>query len=65
MFLVLKNKNGKDIGIDANGTEQADLRQAELFGRRAAQEVAAKFGGKVVAESRVFGDDLDDDDWQE
>ncbi len=65
MFLVLKNKNGRDIGIDANGTEQTDLRQAELFGRNAAEEVAARFGGKVVSESRVFGDDLDDDDWQE
>ena len=48
----------QEIGIDSDGTTQSDLRQTELFAtQEKARTVATQHGGKVITESRLFGDD--------
>ena len=63
MFIVLKNWDGRDLGINADGTMESDLNRAELFASaREADRVAGKFGGRALAEWRIFGDPTTDDD---
>ena len=66
MFLVIKHIDGitGDCGIDADGTIQKNMDQAELFATRGEAETVARLhGGKVVRESAVFAyDDSYDDE---
>lgn len=63
MYIVLKEIDGRACGLNADGTAERDLGAAELYQRREdAVAVAAKHGGQIEDESRVFGDDADDAD---
>jgi hypothetical protein len=61
MFLVLKHIDGKDCGVNRDGTV-ADLQHAELMDRAMAKVTAERFGGTVADERRIFGDDVDDEE---
>jgi hypothetical protein len=65
MLLVIKYENGREVGIDSDGTRHADLNQTELFtSAKTAEAVAKAHGGMVADESRIFGDaDLADEDY--
>ena len=58
MFIVLKHVDGRDCGVDADGTVQRDLNEAELFSSAsAAQAVADNHGGAVHDDERVLAED--------
>jgi hypothetical protein len=59
LYLVLKNIDGKsDVGVNADGSLEANLSMAELFPDKAtAERIAANNGGVVRRESDVFCDD--------
>ncbi len=64
-YLVTKwdDKTQREVGIDSDGTVQQNAEKAELFASHSqASTVADQHGGKVITESRMFGDDNDDDD---
>ena len=64
-YLVTKwdEQTQREVGIDSDGTVQQKAEQAELFvSHEEARKVADQHGGKVISESRMFGDDDDDDD---
>ena len=63
-YLVIKwdEATQREVGIDSDGTVQQKAEQAELFAtHKKARKVADQHGGKVITESKMFGDDEGDD----
>jgi hypothetical protein len=49
----------REVGIDADGTQHADLSESEVFDEKTAHEVAKKFNGKAID---AFADEGWDDE---
>ena len=64
MYIVITNENGRQVGVGMDGS-RGPLDAAPLFATEAeARVLAAAHGGKVEDDSRVFGDDMDDIDFE-
>lgn len=60
MYLAIKNHDGRTMGIAENGS-LVELEHAPLFIFEAeARAVASAYGGRAETERRIFGDDVDD-----
>jgi hypothetical protein len=62
MFAVLKQIDGKEHGINQDGTTTPDLDDTELYDHYTAKRVATEHGGIVVSDERLWPQDFCDDE---
>lgn len=55
MFLVIRWNGTREVGVNRDGSE-CSPRDAELLTETEATATALKYGGRVISESRFFGD---------
>ncbi len=59
MFAVISDtESGQQCGIDSDGERQLDRNKIELMRLEEAQATAARFGGVVINERRLYPEDF-------
>ena len=59
LYLVIKNVEGRDVGVNKDQTTESNLNRAELMTRAEADALAEVVKGTVVSEQRAFPQDWD------
>lgn len=59
LYLVIKNVEGRDVGVNKDQTTESNLNRAELMTRAEADALAEVVKGTVASEQRAFPQDWD------